>query len=74
MPEPEPGVVEITGELQLAHLEPCVHLGGSVRRLVASATSRPKGGDMRHSHRQIGQRVHAAREPAIICHVYGKRG
>jgi len=48
-------------------------LGGPVRRLVASATSRPKGGDMKHSHRQIGQRVQAAREQAIICHVYGKR-
>lgn len=52
----------------------CVLLGGLVRRLVASATSRPKGGDMEHSHRQIGQRVQAAREQAIICHVYGKRG
>src|SRR4029077_18664997 len=49
----------------------CVHLGGPVRRLVASATYRPKGGDMEHSHRQIGQRVQAARERAIICHVYG---
>jgi hypothetical protein len=29
---------------------------------------------MKHSHRQIGQRVRAAREQAIICHVYGKRG
>jgi len=28
---------------------------------------------MKHSHRQIGQRVQAAREQAIICHVYGKR-
>jgi hypothetical protein len=52
----------------------CVLLGGPVRRLVASAASRPKGGDMEHSHRQIGQRVQAAREQAVICHVYGKRG
>jgi hypothetical protein len=29
---------------------------------------------MKHSHRQIGQHVQAAREQAIICHVYGKRG
>ena len=29
---------------------------------------------MEHTHRQIGQRVQAAREQAIICHVYGKRG
>jgi hypothetical protein len=29
---------------------------------------------MDHSHRQIGQRVQATREQAIICHVYGKRG
>jgi hypothetical protein len=27
---------------------------------------------MEHSHRQIGQRVQATREQAIICHVYGK--
>jgi hypothetical protein len=29
---------------------------------------------MEHSHRQIGRRVQATREQAIICHVYGKRG
>jgi hypothetical protein len=29
---------------------------------------------MKHGHRQIGQRVQAAREQAIIYHVYGKRG
>jgi hypothetical protein len=29
---------------------------------------------MRHTHRQIHQRVQAAREYAIICYVYGKRG
>jgi hypothetical protein len=45
-----------------------------VRRLVASATSRPKDGDMEHSHHQIGPRVQATREQAIICRVYGKRG
>jgi hypothetical protein len=45
-----------------------------VRRLVVSATSRPKGGDMKHTRRQIGQRVQAAREQGIICYVYGKRG
>jgi hypothetical protein len=33
-----------------------------------------KGGDMRHPHRQINQSVQAAREQAIICYVYGKRG
>jgi len=45
-----------------------------VRRLVVSARSSPKGGDMRHTHRQISQRVQAARGYAIICYVYGKRG
>jgi hypothetical protein len=45
-----------------------------VRRLVVSAKSRPKGGDMQHTHRQITQRVQAAREQAIISCVYGKRG
>jgi hypothetical protein len=45
-----------------------------VRRQVASAKSRPKGGDMKHTHRQISQRVQAAREQAIISYVYGKRG
>jgi hypothetical protein len=56
-----------------------------VRRLVVSAKSRPKGGDMKHTqrqidqrvkhnHRQINQRVQAAREQAIIRYVYGKRG
>jgi hypothetical protein len=29
---------------------------------------------MRHTHRQINQRVQAAREQAIIRYVYGKRG
>jgi hypothetical protein len=29
---------------------------------------------MKHIHRQIGQRVQAAREQAIICYVCGKRG
>jgi hypothetical protein len=29
---------------------------------------------MKHGHRPIGQHVQAAREQAIICHVYGKRG
>jgi hypothetical protein len=45
-----------------------------VRRLVASATSRPKGDEMKHSHRQIGQRVQVASERAIIYYVCGKRG
>jgi hypothetical protein len=45
-----------------------------VRRLVVGAKSRPKGGDMKHTHRQISQRVQAAREQAIISYVYGKRG
>jgi hypothetical protein len=43
-----------------------------VRRPVVSAKSRPKGGDMKHIHRQINQRVQAAREQAIIGYVYGK--
>lgn len=29
---------------------------------------------MKRTHRQINQRVHAAREQAIIRYVYGKRG
>jgi hypothetical protein len=29
---------------------------------------------MKHTRRQIGQRVQAAREQGIICYVYGKRG
>jgi len=29
---------------------------------------------MRYTHRQISQRVQAARGYAIICYVYGKRG
>jgi hypothetical protein len=56
-----------------------------VRRLVVSAKSRPKGGDMKHihrhivqrvkhDHREIDQRVQAAREQAIIRYVYAKRG
>jgi hypothetical protein len=45
-----------------------------VRRLVVSAKSRPKGGDMQRTHRQINQRVQAAREQAITSYVYGKRG
>jgi hypothetical protein len=44
-----------------------------VRRLVVSGKSRPKGGDMTLTHRQINQRVQAAREQAIIRYVYGKR-
>lgn len=44
-----------------------------VRRLVVSAKSRPKGEDMKHTHRQITQRVQAAREQATIRYVYGKR-
>jgi hypothetical protein len=56
-----------------------------VRRQVVSAKSKPKGGDMKHTHRQIdqrvkhthrqiNQRVQAAREQAIIRYVYAKRG
>jgi hypothetical protein len=45
-----------------------------VRRLVVSAKSISKGGDMKSNHRQINQRVQAAREQAIIRYVYGKRG
>jgi hypothetical protein len=46
---------------------------------VKSAKSRPKGGDVRHIHRQIDQRMQAARlqqarEQAIIRYVYWKRG
>jgi hypothetical protein len=40
-----------------------------VRRLAVSAKSRLKGGDMKHTRRQIGQRVRAAREQAIIRYV-----
>jgi hypothetical protein len=29
---------------------------------------------MEHSHHQIGPRVQATHEQAIICRVYGKRG
>jgi hypothetical protein len=29
---------------------------------------------MKHTHRQINERVQAAREQAIIRYVYGKRG
>jgi hypothetical protein len=29
---------------------------------------------MKHTHRQINQRVQAAREQALIRYVYGKRG
>jgi hypothetical protein len=58
---------------------------GLVRRLVVSAKYRPKGGDMKYTHRHIGarvrptskqidQRVQAAREHAMIRFVYGKRG
>jgi hypothetical protein len=28
---------------------------------------------MKHTHREINQRVQAAREQAILCCVYGKR-
>jgi hypothetical protein len=56
-----------------------------VRRLVVSAKSRPKGGDMKHTHRKIDRRVkrthgeidrhvQAAREQAIIRYLYAKRG
>jgi len=33
-----------------------------------------QGGDVKHTYRQISQRVQAAREQAIIRYVYGKRG
>ncbi len=29
---------------------------------------------MKHTHQQVNQRMHAAREQAIIRYVYGKRG
>jgi hypothetical protein len=29
---------------------------------------------MKHTHRQISQRVQAARKQAIIGYIYGKRG
>jgi hypothetical protein len=38
--------------------------------LVVSAESRPKDGDMKRNH----QRVQAAREQAMICYGYVKRG
>jgi hypothetical protein len=45
-----------------------------VHRLVVGATSRLKGGGMKHTHRQISQRAQAAGEQAITSYVYGKRG
>jgi hypothetical protein len=44
-----------------------------VRRLVVDAISGSKGGDMEHTHRQINERA-SARDQAIICYLYGKRG
>jgi hypothetical protein len=35
---------------------------------------RPKGGDMKHTHRLIDRRVQAVRKPAMIRFVSGKRG